>query len=102
MSMDVADTSGVHSAMTRSLECVLQQSARDDRVYEFFMTALAEVPEALLPECPEDLLYKLVSSLIPDVTSAEVVNAANTLASRAVALREALLGRKHHPQFLVS
>ena len=88
--------------MTRSLECVLQQSDRDDQVYESLMTVLAEVPEALLPECPEDLLYRLVSSLVPDVTSAEVVNAANTLASRAVALREALLGRKHQPQILVS
>jgi hypothetical protein len=62
------------------------------------MTVLAEVPEALLPECPEDLLYKLVSLLVPDVTNAEVVNAVNTLASRAVAWREAFLGRKHHPQ----
>jgi hypothetical protein len=88
--------------MTRSLECVLQQSARDDRVYEFFMTVLAELPEALLPECSEDLLYKLVTLLVPDVTNAEVVNAVNALASRAVALREALLGRKHHPEILVS
>ena len=86
--------------MTRSLECVLQQSDRDDQVYESLMTVLAEVPEALLPECPEDLLYRLVSSLVPDVTSAEVVNAANTLASRVVALREALLGRKHNPQIV--
>jgi hypothetical protein len=88
--------------MTRSLECVLQQSDRDDQVYESLMTVLAEVPEALLPECPEDLLYKLVSSLVPDVTSAEVVKAVDALASRVVALREALLGRKHNPQFLVS
>ena len=88
--------------MTRSLACVLQQSDRDDKVYESLMTVLAEVPEALLPECPEDLLYKLVSLLVPDVTNAEVVNAVNALASRAVALREVLLGRKHNPQILVS
>ena len=66
------------------------------------MAVLAEVPEALLPECPEDLLYRLVGSLIPDVTNAEVVNAVNALSSRAVALREVLLGRKHNPQILVS
>jgi hypothetical protein len=41
-------------------------------------------------------------SLVPEVTNAEVVNAANTLASRAVTLREALVGRKHQPQILVS
>jgi hypothetical protein len=72
--------------MTGSLECVLQQSARDDRVYEFFMTVIAEQPEVLLPECPEDILYKLVSLLVPDVTNAELVRAANTLALRAVAV----------------
>jgi hypothetical protein len=88
--------------MTRSLECVLQQSDRDDMVYESLMTVLSEVPEALLPECPEDLLCKLVSSLVPDVTNAEVVNAVNALASRAVALREALLGRQLHPQIQIS
>jgi hypothetical protein len=59
------------------------------------MMVLAEVPEALLPECPDDLLRKLVGSLIPDVTNVEVVSALNMLASRAVALREALLSQKH-------
>ena len=81
--------------MNSSIERVLQQSERDDYVYEFLMTVLAEVPEALLSEYSKDLLYKLVGALVPDVTNTEVVNALNALASRAVALREALLGRKH-------
>ena len=81
--------------MNRSIERVLQQSDRDDNVYEFLMTVLAEVPEALLSEYSEDLLYELVGALVPDVTNTEVVNALNALASRAVALREALLGQKH-------
>ena len=81
--------------MNRSIERVLQQSNRDDKVYELLMTVLAEEPEALLSEYSEDLMYELVGSLIPDVTNTEVVNALNTLASRAVALREALLGQKH-------
>jgi hypothetical protein len=81
--------------MNRLIERVLQQSDRDDNVYECLMTVLAEVPEALLPEYSEDLLYELVGALLPDVTNTEVVNALNTLASRAVALREALSGQKH-------
>ena len=81
--------------MNRSIERVLQQSDRDDNVYESLMTVLAEVPEALLSEYSEDLLYELVGALVPDVTNTEVVNALNALASRAVALREALSGQKH-------
>ena len=81
--------------MNRSIERVLQQSDRDDNVYESLMTVLAEVPEAFLSEYSEDLLYELVGALVPDVTNTEVVNALNTLASRAVALREALFGQKH-------
>lgn len=86
--------------MDRSLECVLQQSDRDDKVYESLMTVLAEEPEALLPEYSEDLLCELVGSLVPDVTNTEVMNALNTLASRAVALREALLDQKC-PQIVI-
>ena len=59
------------------------------------MTVLAEVPEAFLPEYADDVLHELVGALIPDVTNTEVVNALNTLASRAVALREVLSGQKH-------
>ena len=81
--------------MNRLIERVLQQSDRDDNVYECLMTVLAEAPEALLPEYSEDLLYELVGALLPDVTNTDVVNALNTLASRAVALREALSGQKH-------
>ena len=81
--------------MNRSIERVLQQSDRDDNVYESLMTVLAEVPEAFLPEYAEDVLHELVGALIPDVTNTEVVNALNTLASRAVALREVLSGQKH-------
>ena len=81
--------------MNRSIERVLQQSDRDDNVYESLMTVLAEVPEAFLPEYAEDVLNELVGALVPDVTNTEVVNALNALASRAVALREALLGQKH-------
>ena len=81
--------------MNSSIEHVLQQSNRDDNVYESLMTVLAEVPEAFLPEYAEDVLHELVGALIPDVTNTEVVNALNTLASRAVALREVLSGQKH-------
>ena len=81
--------------MNSSIERVLQQSDRDDNVYESLMTVLAEVPEAFLPEYAEDVLHELVGALIPDVTNTEVVNALNTLASRAVALREVLSGQKH-------
>ena len=81
--------------MNSSIERVLQQSERDDNVYEFLMAVLAEVPEAFLPEYAEDVLQELVGALIPDVTNTEVVNALNTLASRAVALREVLSGQKH-------
>ena len=81
--------------MNSSIERVLQQSNRDDNVYESLMTVLAEVPEAFLPEYAEDVLHELVGALIPDVTNTEVVNALNTLASRAVALREVLSGQKH-------
>ena len=82
--------------MDRSLERALQQSNRDDKVYESLMTVLAEEPEALLSEYSEDLMCELVGSLVPDVMNTEVVNALNTLASRAVALREALLDQKHN------
>ena len=81
--------------MNSSIERVLQQSERDDNVYESLMAVLAEVPEAFLPEYAEDVLHDLVGALIPDVTNTEVVNALNTLASRAVALREVLSGQKH-------
>jgi len=81
--------------MNSSIERVLQQSERDDNVYESLMAVLAEVPEAFLPEYAEDVLHELVGALIPDVTNTEVVNALNTLASRAVALREVLSGQKH-------
>jgi hypothetical protein len=81
--------------MNSSIERVLQQSDRDDNVYESLMAVLAEVPEAFLPEYAEDVLHELVGALIPDVTNTEVVNALNTLASRAVALREVLSGQKH-------
>jgi hypothetical protein len=81
--------------MNSSIERVLQQSDRDDNVYESLMTVLAEVPEAFLPEYADDVLHELVGALIPDVTNTEVVNALNTLASRAVALREVLSGQKH-------
>jgi hypothetical protein len=81
--------------MNSSIERVLQQSDRDDNVYESLMAVLAEVPEAFLPEYAEDVLHELVGALIPDVTNTEVVNALNTLASRAIALREVLSGQKH-------
>jgi len=81
--------------MNSSIERVLQQSERDDNVYESLMAVLAEVPEAFLPEYADDVLHELVGALIPDVTNTEVVNALNTLASRAVALREVLSGQKH-------
>ena len=80
--------------MNRSIECVTK-SDRDDNVYEFLMTVLAEVPEGRFRRNTGRPLFELVGALVPDVTNTEVVNALNALASRAVALREALLGQKH-------
>jgi hypothetical protein len=59
-------------------------------VFDALLEVLERTPEALSSEYSDDFICDLIRTLVPDVTTEEVVIALNVLAARAVALRDAM------------
>jgi hypothetical protein len=70
------------------MKCKLRRSGRGDDVFDTLIEVLEETPEALSQEYSVDLLYDLVRSRCPDVTTQEIAAALDVLSARAIALRE--------------
>jgi hypothetical protein len=66
------------------------RSNREDAVFEALIEVLEATPEALSIEYSDDFLCDLLRSHLPDVTTAEIVNALDILSARATVLCESM------------
>ena len=75
-----------HGKTERQL--ALEQNDREDRVFGALLEVLEGTPEVLSLEYSDDFLCDLVRSLVPDVSTQDIVRALSMLSARANALRE--------------